>query len=576
MKLAVLSNVNLDILIQQIQKKHEVFAPDGYGQWVKYALGADSRLEEFAPECIYIILDGFGIVENIDGVEAVSRELEQYIQYISRLIKRYPAAAVVVSDIHVKGRYIDGGDFAENDCRIESCWDSLCDGLLDGNPTAHRLRLRELIYSVGTKAAYDAKLWYMGSVPYSIKMLTALADKINSMTDSFTSKRRKVLVTDLDNTLWGGVVGEDGPMGIELSNSHVGAIYRDVQKLLVQFKDKGILLGIVSKNNSEDVRAAFEQNPYMYLKLEDFAAVYANWDSKVQNIRAMARELNLGLDSFVFLDDNNIEREAVKMELPEVAVIDFPRDAAKLPEVVLKAYEDYFRSWRITGEDMARTRQYREESARRQAMQKVLADNFSMDDYIRSLDIKIKMAALNEGNLERVVQLLNKTNQFNTNTLRMSLSEMKLYAAKESNRVYTASVSDRYGDSGLVSVLLARIEGNICEIENFIMSCRVMGRQIENAVVRAVENLMASEGVTGMRASYIPSAKNSPVKDLWERLGYRPVHSGGNGDENCGANADNTGNREINKDGAGAVNYFKSLTDAQEPTLLTADTDGLV
>ncbi len=546
MKIAILSNVNLDILKKQLEKTYDTFSTEGYGQWIKYALTKDERLNEFNPQCIFLLLDGFGIVENLEDEDKVKKELYSYTVFIKSLAENYPQATFAISNIHIKQRYINSGDYFKTDSPIEQHWDNLINVIMKEKKNVHLFKLRELIQTSGS--VYDDKMWYMGSIPYSMKFTSMLEKEVSSFIEYMILKRKKVLITDLDNTLWGGVVGEDGPLGIEVGESHIGAIYRDGQKVMKQMKNAGILLAIVSKNNIEEVQEAFRTNKHMYLHEDDFSAIYCNWEPKVANIKQIAIELNLGLDSFVFLDDNNVEREAVRQQLPEVTVIDFPKDVSMLPKVLMETYNKYFFEWRITEEDLTRTRQYQEEVTRKKEMQKLASEDVSIDDYLKSLNIQIILSAVDNTNIERTVQLLNKTNQFNTNTVRMNMSEIQQYIADINHKVFVANVADKYGDNGLVSIIMINLDGSDAYVENFLMSCRVMGRQIEDAIISTVEKYMGDNGVKNIYSSYIPTAKNVPVRDLWERLGYNLVNE-------CD----------------GEKKYIKHLGETEIPALLKAE-----
>lgn len=551
MKLAIISNVNLDMLIQQTAKKHDVFKTDGYGQWFKFALSSDDELMKFAPECVFILLDGYTIIDNLNDDASISSELATYTVFIRQLSQRYPTAMIAVSSIHVLDRGISMGDFDQRYDRLENKWDEHCAHLMTEIKTIHKFQLRELIFNHGIQATYDSKMWYMGSIPYSIGFIKELSYAIDSFAEKLLVKRKKVLVVDLDNTIWGGVVGEDGALGITIGNSLKGSIYRDTQRILKQMKENGVLLAISSKNNYEDVKEAFEKNTHMVLHEDDFSAIRIGWEPKVQSIKSIADELNLGLDSFVFLDDNNVERETVKQEIPEISIVDFPRDVSKLPKVLQSAYDDFFWVWRVTEEDKSRTLQYHQEATRRNEQQQVESGSISIDEYLKSLNIKILIDTVSDNNIERVVQLLNKTNQFNTNTVRMNINEMQEFINVDSNSVFVATVHDKYGDSGLIAVIMISRDksAHTASVVNFLMSCRVMGRQIEHAVVRAIEEKLKDEGYTEVHASYISTAKNSPVKDIWSKLGY---------------SIENT-------DDSGNTSYRKDITKPQVPTILSAE-----
>jgi FkbH-like protein len=263
----------------------------------------------------------------------------------------------------------------------------------------------------------------------------------------------------------------------------------------------------------------------MVLKRDDFVSIQANWNPKHENLKKIAEQLNLGLDSFVFLDDNVVEQESIRANLPEVTVADFPADIAKLPGAIHDLYRRYFWTWRETAEDRAKTAQYHEEAKRTREM----ASAASIDDYLLAMNIEIALDVVRPETMERVVQLINKTNQFNVCTLRMNRPQMESFARAEGQDVFTAHVRDRYGDSGLVAVVMVRRSGERAVVDNFLMSCRVMGRQIEEAIIYGVERRLFGEGVRLIESQYIPTAKNQPVAALWDRLGYEPVPSEGDG-----------------------------------------------
>lgn len=359
----------------------------------------------------------------------------------------------------------------------------------------------------------------MGSIPYDMKALHLLAEEMRQVMARLARVPKKVLVLDLDNTLWGGVIGEDGPEGIVLDSAHEGAIYQDTQKQIKKMQQQGVLLAIASKNNSEDVQSAFRENPHMILKESDFSAICADWNPKPVNIGKIAEELNLGLDSFVFVDDNEAEREAMRIQQPEVTVVDFPTDLTTLPAVMAEVYENYFFTWHLTDEDKAKTMQYQQERERRKERESAV----SYEDYLRSLQTTIRLAPVNDNTRERAVQLMNKTNQFNTCTLRMDELALEHYLGEEGGHLLMAEVSDKYGNSGWVSEFLYHQDGDTAVIDNFLMSCRVMGRKVEDAILDAVLKKLQADGITRVTAAYKKTAKNKPVEALWEHLGFTQV-----------------------------------------------------
>ena len=525
MRIAILSNANLDILAKQMCTVHEVYETEGFGQWVQYALAPNEGLLAFGPKAIFLLIDGISLLGQCASAEQGVDEIARALSHVDALARSYPQCSVVVSNIDIPHGRIKAA--ADEDWRALWEWE-WARGLQDAvaeHANIVPFDLKRVLCDMGRDAAYSSKMWYAGSIPYSMKGMSAMQAAMCEMLEGLGRSRKKVLVLDLDNTLWGGVVGEDGPEGIVLAESGVGAAYRDAQKRLKQLAETGVLLAVVSKNNPEDADAAFHDNPFMVLAKDDFVSFKANWQAKAENVAAMAAELNLGIDSFVFLDDNPVEREQMASMLPEVAVVDFPKDVSRLPEVVSSLYQKYFWIPRRTAEDATKTQQYHDE-AKRVAVREAAS---SMEEYLKSLQIDMRIREAGDNQMQRVVQLLNKTNQFNTNTVRMDAQEMAGWLAREGNHALVANVSDRYGDSGLVVIMLVELGSNgkhEATIVNFLMSCRVMGRQIEDAFMNAACSWMSERGIRRVCSSWVRSAKNKPVENLYERLGFDLVECG--------------------------------------------------
>lgn len=516
MRISILSNVNLDMLSGLLKKKNQIFQPDGYGEWITYALRSDNRMLQFKPECIILLLDGNELLKNCKSKEENELELDHTNEYIKKMAENYKESYLLVSTIDVKNNQIKAGDACDSCLQAAAYWDKKLSELSAHLKNVHRFELRNLIENYGRTNFYSDKFWYMGSIPYDMKALHSLALEIQCSLDKLRTLRRKVLVLDLDNTLWGGVIGEDGVEGITLDSAHEGAIYQDAQREIKKMQQMGVLLAIASKNNMDDVRKVFEEHPHMILKESDFVSMYVNWEPKWDNIRKMALELNLGLDSFVFVDDNEAEREAMRLHEPEVEVVDFPQDITKLADCMRKVYENYFWSWELTEEDQKKTIEYRQEKKREEDKKSAV----SYEEYLKSLHTKIKIEDVSEETKTRAVQLMNKTNQFNVCTIRMDELELEKYQKEKKGHILIAEVSDKYGNSGWVVELLYHMDGKIALIDNLLMSCRVMGRCIEDAIADAFFEKLFKEGVCEIQADYIRTAKNKPVEELWDKLGF--------------------------------------------------------
>ncbi len=332
-------------------------------------------------------------------------------------------------------------------------------------------------------------------------------------------RRMKCLVLDLDNTLWGGVLGEDGVDGIQLGGDYPGKAYSYWQRALKQLAADGVILAVCSKNNEADVQEAWEKNPAMVLKREHFSALRINWQDKATNMRELAQELNIGLDSMVFLDDNPAERELIRQMLPQVEVPDFPAKPYQLMPFFKDLVGKYFRIYAVTDEDRAKNKQY-QANALRQAEQSRFTD---FDDYLYSLDISIDVIPADEHNLPRIAQMTQKTNQFNLTTRR--------YAEDQVNRlidsgwhIYCMAVSDRFGDSGITgTIFLEPVDDITLNIGTMLLSCRILGKGIEEAFFKTVLNLMRLDGYRKLTASYLPTAKNGQTADFYDRMGMTCV-----------------------------------------------------
>ena len=339
--------------------------------------------------------------------------------------------------------------------------------------------------------------------------------------DAVALKRKKCLVLDLDNTLWGGVLGEDGIDGIRIGGDYPGKAFLYFQEALKELSRGGIMLAVCSKNNEADVLEAWEKNPFMALGKDDFVSTRINWLDKASNIAEIARELNIGLDSIVFVDDNPVERERVRQALPMVAVPDFPEQPYGLMDFYARLVRDYFSVYSLTREDLEKTEQYRANRARASEC----ANFSSMDDYLRSLDIRITVSAADRFNLPRIAQMTQKTNQFNLTTRRYTEQEVAGLIDKGA-RVWCLGVSDRFGDSGITGTVFVNADGADGEsaaIDTLLLSCRILGRGIETAFLKTILGLLRSKGVRIVKARYIPSAKNMQTADFYDRMGFERV-----------------------------------------------------
>jgi FkbH-like protein len=378
--------------------------------------------------------------------------------------------------------------------------------------------LEQVSGETGRQGFYDARRYYWTKQPFSEQGALRLAEHVWAGVRAVTTGPRKVLVLDLDNTLWGGVVGETGPLGITLGESPDGEAFQAFQAHVKRLSERGIVLAVSSKNNHADAREPFEKNPSMVLSLDDFAHFEANWEPKAMALRRIAQTLQLGLDSFVFADDNPAEREHIRQALPEVAVVDLPADPAEYVQALDAGL--WFEAVDLTDEDRVRAEQYRTERRRRD-----LESTFeSLDSYLRSLDMVADLRDIDDADMDRVVQLIGKTNQFNLTTRRHGPATVRQMLGAPGTIGLTLRLVDRFGDYGLVSVLIAVAdpsrEPGTLRVDTWLMSCRVIGRSVEEFFFNVLVERARRAGVERLVGVYVPSAKNGLVKDLYERMGF--------------------------------------------------------
>jgi FkbH-like protein len=371
------------------------------------------------------------------------------------------------------------------------------------------------VFTAGAAQWTDHRQWFWAKEAVPQAQLPVLAEEYGAVLRALWGKTRKVLVLDLDNTLWGGVVGEDGVAGLRLGPPNPeGEAHQAVQRYAKELSSRGVLLTVCTKNNPDDARAPFLESADMVLTLDDIVAFESSWEPKPVAIARMAKRLELGLDSFVFLDDNPVERAAVRASLPEVLVIPVPADIAGYVEALHRARA--FEALAISDEDRLRTASYRAEEGRKELAQQVA----SPEAFLRSLDMVASVRAFLPADLTRIVQLAARSNQFNLTTWRMTAAEVESLAASPDHFVCTVRLRDRFGDYGLVLVLVAEVQGAALDVRAWFMSCRVLGRRMEELASWLLDRAAAARGCTVVRGHYLPTKKNVLVKPLFGRLGF--------------------------------------------------------
>jgi FkbH-like protein len=388
---------------------------------------------------------------------------------------------------------------------------------LSSVPGVFVLGTDQVLATVGYGQVYDPKLAHLGRAPLTSIALLELARAQASLTQAILGRTARCLVLDLDGTLWGGVVGELGAAGIQLGGAYPGSAYQDFQRTLLSLVRRGVLLAINSKNNPRDVDDVFDRHPEMLLRREHFAAVRVNWRDKPSNMRDIAAELNLGLESLVFFDDNPAERALMREMLPSVRTLDVPADPTQYSAALARSR--VFDRIALLAEDRQRASMYQAQ-ARRRALQ---ASSATLEGFLESLEMVVAIDPLTSSTLPRAVDLINKTNQFNVTTRRHSAAEVAEMAASGRCGIFTLRLSDRFGDQGIVGVAIVRL-GEAAQIETFLLSCRVIGRSVETALLRYVADWAHAHGSTSLDGEVVPTPKNTPARDVFARHGFQRLH----------------------------------------------------
>ncbi len=375
---------------------------------------------------------------------------------------------------------------------------------------------------VGLDQWYDDRLWVHSKYPCAPACFVPIAQSAADIILATRGRITKCVVLDLDNTLWGGVIGDDGLDRIEIGGFGAGEAFEDFQRYLLQLKQRGIILAVCSKNDEANARLPFREHPGMVLKEEDIAAFVANWEPKSENLRRISRTLNLGLDSFVFIDDSAFERNEVRMALPEVQVPEMPEDVADYASSIEAG--GYFETTTFTDDDRRRADMYREEFARADLRERVT----NIDDYLRSLEMKMRWSPLDPVSVQRVAQLIQRSNQFNLRTQRFS--EAKCREFMDDSRQFPSfhfSLRDKFGDYGLIAAVCCEVAGDRLEIREWVMSCRVLNRGVEERVLNCIAHIGRGHGFKAIGGEYLPTPKNKMVSGLYSRLGFQSDEQNG-------------------------------------------------
>jgi len=496
----------------------------GYNQFLFEMLNAESQTVLFAPQLAILVLSPYNIPEwpsPQDDRAKLEEIIERNCAFFldpCRVLHDRTGCDIILNNFHPLPVRSWGNLSAKLAFAPENFLLRLNLAVGERAPSyVHINDVAGLSNQMGLDRWFDSRYWYVAKQPIAYGCLAEYARNTASIVSALLGRSRKCLIVDLDNTLWGGVIGDDGIEGIELGEgSPVGEAYKAFQTYLLELKRRGVLLAVCSKNDPAVAELPFSQHPEMVLKREDFVAFRANWLPKSENVRAIASELGIGLDACVFVDDNPAERAEVGQAILEIAIPEMSDEPAEYPRILDSGR--YFEIVSLTAEDRRRTETYHQ----RQTATEIRASATDLSAYLRSLQMRAIVRPFEEIYMDRIVQLNNKTNQFNLTTHRLTASQMRCMASDPTYVTLTVRLQDRFGDLGLVSVFYAKVEGSTMTIEGWLMSCRVLNRSVEQLLANEVVKVARERHVAEIVGVYIPTERNGMVKSLYLDLGFMP------------------------------------------------------
>ena len=500
----------------------ELFLGD-YDNHVAEIMDPESRLYRFKPQVV-ILLPGVQrckysgtLTDERQAAQACATSTATQLLDLCKTLNERSGAEVLLCNFALPARR-DLGEYRARTLASDYTfrkWVNL-ELSLNAPPYVRICDVEFLANRRGALASEDPRGWFESKQPGSPALLVDLAREAAHLIRAIRNPPKKVLALDLDNTLWGGVVGDDGLEGIEIGDtSPRGEAFKAFQKYIATLKQRGVLLAVCSKNDHARAFEALEKHPEVVLRPNDFVSLKINWDPKSDNLIRMAEELNLGLDSFVFVDDNPAEIEIVRQFAPQVSTILLGSDPAEYVGQLQDC--GLFEPRSITKEDADRTAQYRAESER----QTMLSSATDMDAYLASLEMVALVRDFAPVDVPRLSQLINKSNQFNLTTRRRTEAEVQALIGRPDHTCFSVRLSDKFGDHGLISIVIGRVSGETMEIDTWLMSCRVLKRQVEETVLNELARRAQAKGCSRLEGLYLPTKKNGMVRDFYPRMGFQ-------------------------------------------------------
>ncbi len=533
LKIAILSSFTIDLLPKYLEtelKKIDIasnFYLSGYNQYQQDIFNTNSEFYKFNPDITILFLDTYDLFKQIieepfsltedQKKNIFESELNNIKSLIESIQSTLPKTTIFLNNLVLPPL----NDISLLEYNSEYSikkhihkFNQELSFLAISNPSLFIVDYESFVMRYGYENLIDERIWYLAKMRFHSEALTKLVQMYISYIKPLIGLTKKCIVLDLDNTLWGGIIGEDGFNGINLSNDGIGKAFHDFQKTLHNLSKRGIILAINSKNNYDDAIEVIEKHPYMILRKNDFASVRINWNDKASNMMEIAQELNIGLNSLVFIDDNPVERDYIRNRLPEVTVIDLPKDFALYKKTLLAS--DLFNILTITEEDKSRGELYKAQ-VKREHLKKSAK---TINEFYKSLEMTAIVEEANSFTIPRIAQLTQRTNQFNLTTRRYTQSDIQNFTQDNNHLIYSLELIDKFGNNGVVGVIIIKKNPKDWIIDTFLLSCRIIGRKVETAFLSFIYQKAKSENVHTLKGEYIPTKKNILVKELYKEHNF--------------------------------------------------------
>lgn len=501
----------------------------GYGQYNQDILDQSSKLYEFSPDITFMIIDTRSVLSTLfytpytipanDRRTYIDKRVADFVNLV-KTFKNRTGSKLVLTNCSIPTYSPYGICEVRTEYGLKEMVYDFNARLADAfrsDPQVFLFDFNSFVSKYGEINVLDYRQFLVGDIKVSLSYIPHLAEELMGFVKANLGVNRKCIVLDLDNTLWGGIIGEDGFDRIDLSLKPPGMAFMEFQRVLLALYQRGVILAINSRNNEDEALRAIRDHPFMVLREEHFATMKINWSDKISNMKEIAQELNIGLDSIVYFDDDPINRELMLKAIPKVKTVDLPDDPSLYASTLMQIND--FNTLVMTNEDRNRGEMYRQEHKRTELKR----SSSNLEDFLKQLEIRVTMKKANNFTIPRIAQLTLKTNQFNLTTRRYQEEDVETLAQDHTKLIGCAQTQDKFGDNGITGVYIVNKNHVDKEwfIDTFLLSCRVMGRGIEDAMMGYILSKAKEEGVTKVKAEFIPTKKNKPCEQLLPNFGFK-------------------------------------------------------